>query len=89
MIAWDKNGSIFIYSANHTLSALTDKRVTRGQNPRPVSRSGCVSVLTTNATPAESPSSGGQGLRAANAMRYAAKTPPPTERTPSPEGDLG
>lgn len=47
-----------------------------------------VSTLTTKATPADCPRSGGQGLRAANAIRYAAKIPPPTDRKPSPQEDL-
>lgn len=44
--------------------------------------------LTTKATPAGIPSSGGQGLSAANAMRYAAKSPPPKDKKPKPEKDL-
>lgn len=47
-----------------------------------------VFVLTTRATPVGFPRSGGQGLRAARAMRYAAKTPPATDRQPSPLSDL-
>ena len=48
----------------------------------------CVSPLTTKATPEGFPRSGGQGLSAANAMRYAANTPPPNDKKPKPAEDL-
>lgn len=48
-----------------------------------------VSQLTTKEMPAACPRSGGQGLSAANAMRYAAKTPPPSDKKPKPVEDLG
>lgn len=54
----------------------------------PSSRSPCVTSLTTKATPVWVPSSGGQGLSAANARRYAAKTAPPTDKKPRPAEDL-
>ncbi len=38
--------------------------------------------------PAGFPRSGGQGLSAANAMRYAANTPPAKDKKPRPLEDL-
>lgn len=52
------------------------------------SKRGIVSTLTTKAIPEELSRSGGQGLSAANAMRYAANTPPPADKNPKPVEDL-
>lgn len=49
---------------------------------------GCLMTLTTKATPDTLPRRGGQGLRAARAMRYAANTPAPRDMIPRPTDDL-